>query len=84
MTAYTLTGSVVDDEGVSTIIDEFTTSAARVDQWINFYTSNDFTGALILTVKGLDGIRSKQRIVLDRCKRSGPGLTKFRQGWIIN
>ncbi|MBI6669660.1 hypothetical protein B1F77_16305 [Pseudomonas syringae] len=66
MTTYALTGAVIDDEGVTTIINEFTTSAARAAEWISFYTVNGFTGTLILTTTGIDGIKAKQRVVLDR------------------
>ncbi len=37
MTSYALTGAVIDDEGVTTIINEFTTSAARAAEWIPGY-----------------------------------------------
>ncbi|WP_122222740.1 hypothetical protein [Pseudomonas syringae group genomosp. 3] len=66
MTIYAITGEVIDDEGVTTIINEFTTSADRAAEWISFYTVNGFTGTLILTTTGIDGIKVKQRVVLDR------------------
>lgn len=66
MTSYALTGAVIDDEGVTTIINEFTTSAARAAEWIRFYTGNSFTGTLILITTDIDGIKAKRRVVLDR------------------
>lgn len=66
MTSYALTGAVIDDEGVTTIINEFTTSAARAAEWISFYTGNGFTGTLILTTTDIYGIKAKRRVVLDR------------------
>ncbi|WP_117144143.1 hypothetical protein [Pseudomonas coronafaciens] len=65
MSTYALTGRVIDDDGVSTIVDEFTTSARRVDQKIKFYKCNAFTGTLILITTGLDGTKDKHRILLD-------------------
>ncbi|QVK35024.1 hypothetical protein [Pseudomonas syringae] len=66
MTSYALNGAVIDEEGVTTIINEFTTSAARAAEWIRFYTSNGFTGTLILTTTDIDGSKAKRRVVLDR------------------
>lgn len=62
MTTYALTGAVIDDEGVTTIINEFTTSAARAAEWICFYTGNGFTGTLILTTTDIDGIKAKHMV----------------------
>ncbi|EPM50547.1 hypothetical protein A256_17966 [Pseudomonas syringae pv. actinidiae ICMP 19103] len=56
----------IRNEGVTTIINEFTTSAARAAEWIRFYTGNSFTGTLILITTDIDGIKAKRRVVLDR------------------
>lgn len=74
MTTYALTGAVIDDEGVTTIINEFTTSAARAVEWISFYTGNGLTGTLILTTTDIDGIKANRRIVLDGLTGSLPEL----------
>ncbi|KPX70312.1 MULTISPECIES: hypothetical protein [Pseudomonas syringae group] len=66
MNTFSLTGAVTDDEGVTTIINEFTTSADRAAEWISLYTVNGFTGTLILTTTGIDGIKTKLRVVLVR------------------
>ncbi|PYD27138.1 hypothetical protein DND67_24430 [Pseudomonas syringae pv. pisi] len=56
-----------DSHGIrTTIINEFTTSAARAAEWIRFYTGNSFTGTLILITTDIDGIKAKRRVVLDR------------------
>ncbi|WP_122423076.1 hypothetical protein [Pseudomonas viridiflava] len=71
MTTYKLSGVVIDDEGVATVVDAFTTRANHVDAALELYTTNAFTGWLLLVRTELDGSKESQRfdLVRDHCTK---------------
>lgn len=62
MTMYTLTGTVVDSEGVKVTVGESTCSFARNSKNVEFYTSNGFKGHLTLKRKFADGKETSEVI----------------------
>lgn len=64
MTTYKLTGTITDSEGRAVEVAEFTSSAQRNNSNIRFYTSNGFTGSLLLTRTQPDGSRAVETINL--------------------
>lgn len=55
MTMYSLTGTLVDSDGVKVVVGEATCSFERNSKNVEFYTTNGFKGSLTLKRKFADG-----------------------------
>lgn len=64
MTTYRLSGVVTDDDGITTVVDEFTTNTIRNEAALRFYTSSNFSGWLLLVRTALDGTKASQHFDL--------------------
>ncbi|KPA96928.1 hypothetical protein [Pseudomonas asplenii] len=64
MTAYSLTGTLKDNEGKTVIVGEFTSNPNRNARNVEFYATNGFTGELTLTRTHFDGNQSVEKLVV--------------------
>lgn len=64
MTTYSLTGTILDSEGVKVSVGEFTCQPETNRRNIEFYRTNGFTGALTLTRTVYDGTKREEIIKL--------------------